>query len=61
MIDLADGAVPGRAEYAPICACGIKAVEREVKKEGPNKGKRFWGCSRWKVRCIHVYMYMCRI
>jgi len=29
-----------------LCECGILAVAREVKKEGPNQGKIFWCCSQ---------------
>ncbi|KIH59773.1 GRF zinc finger [Ancylostoma duodenale] len=28
------------------CICGIAAVQRTVQKEGPNKGKKFWCCSK---------------
>ncbi|VDM82338.1 unnamed protein product [Strongylus vulgaris] len=29
-----------------VCVCGINAVQRTVLKEGPNKGKKFWCCSK---------------
>lgn len=28
----------------PTCQCGKTKVERTVKKDGPNNGKRFWAC-----------------
>ncbi|WKY00951.1 hypothetical protein Q1695_015171 [Nippostrongylus brasiliensis] len=28
------------------CACGVAAVQRTVQKDGPNKGKKFWTCSK---------------
>ncbi|BGP08533.1 DNA topoisomerase [Rhodotorula toruloides] len=30
----------------PSCGCSIPAVERTVTKEGPNKGRKFFGCSK---------------
>lgn len=30
------------------CQCRIDAVQRTVGKEGPNKGRVFWGCSKGK-------------
>jgi hypothetical protein len=31
---------------APHCTCGGLAVERTVVKEGSNKGRQFWACSK---------------
>jgi len=37
----------------PSCPkCGAPTIEREVKKEGPNKGKKFYSCCTWaKTKC----------
>lgn len=32
------------APVTPTCQCGKTKVERTVKKDGPNNGKRFWAC-----------------
>lgn len=31
---------------APDCLCSLQAAKRTVSKDGPNKGKQFWGCSK---------------
>ena len=31
---------------APMCLCSLPASKRTVSKDGPNKGKQFWGCSK---------------
>ncbi|PWN28201.1 prokaryotic type I DNA topoisomerase [Jaminaea rosea] len=31
---------------APECRCGDGAVQKTVAKDGPNKGRRFWCCSK---------------
>lgn len=33
-------------ENGPICGCGLPSTRRTVKKEGSNKGKQFYGCSK---------------
>ena len=30
-----------------MCYCNLPTVSREVKKDGPNKGKKFYTCSRY--------------
>ncbi|KDN47556.1 prokaryotic type I DNA topoisomerase [Tilletiaria anomala UBC 951] len=35
-----------RAGPAPTCACGEETIRRQVKKDGPNKGRWFWACHR---------------
>jgi hypothetical protein len=37
---------PGAAAAAPVCRCQEPAVERTVVREGGNKGKKFWSCSK---------------
>ena len=33
----------------PVCHhCGAPMVLREVKKDGPNKGREFYSCCRWR-------------
>ncbi|KAL4424200.1 hypothetical protein ABPG75_001501 [Micractinium tetrahymenae] len=34
-------------EEPPQCRCGQPAEPRTVRKEGPNQGRQFWGCSRF--------------
>lgn len=34
------------APSAPLCRHGEPAVKRQVKKEGPNRGRYFWCCER---------------
>jgi hypothetical protein len=34
------------AAVAPNCHCGQKAATLQVKKEGPNKGRWFYGCPK---------------
>lgn len=51
-----DGANPSprkRAQQStgPECKCGTVTVERSVKKEGPNKGRKFWSCASWPRGC----------
>jgi hypothetical protein len=29
---------------SPSCKCGVEAMSFEVRKEGPNQGRRFWKC-----------------
>jgi hypothetical protein len=36
-------------ESAPECSCHVRAVIRTVRKDGPNKGKKFWGCRNYVV------------
>lgn len=31
---------------SPSCGCGVPAVKRTVSKEGANKGRKFWTCSK---------------
>lgn len=31
---------------SPNCHCSVPAAKRTVNKDGPNKGKQFWGCSK---------------
>lgn len=33
-------------DMIPNCLCSLPASKRIVSKEGPNKGKQFWGCSK---------------
>ena len=36
----------------PCPKCSAPTVERTVKKEGPNQGKKFWSCCTWaKTKC----------
>ncbi|CAJ2663717.1 unnamed protein product [Trifolium pratense] len=51
-----------RNDLAPDCLCQVKAVIRIVTKEGPNKGKKFWGCRNFVSRevdcgCGFFYWY----
>ncbi|KAK2404316.1 hypothetical protein QL285_053673 [Trifolium repens] len=39
-----------RNDLAPDCLCQVKAVIRTIGKEGPNKGKKFWGCRNFVNR-----------
>jgi len=32
----------------PCPECGAPTIEKTIKKEGPNKGKTFFGCCTWK-------------
>jgi len=34
------------ATTPPPCQCSLPAVKRTVNKDGPNKGKQFWACSK---------------
>jgi hypothetical protein len=48
-----------RNDLAPDCLCHMKAVIRTVNKEGPNKGKKFWGCRNFVVSLwVSKYMFM---
>ena len=29
-----------------VCGCGLQAIQRTVQKEGPNKGRQFYTCSK---------------
>ena len=49
----ADKAVHLAAAAGPTCACGKATVQRSVKKDGPNKGRTFWGCATWPGGCGH--------
>lgn len=40
----------GKWGKCPACGQG-DIVQKKVTKEGPNKGKTFWGCSRGKDQC----------
>lgn len=31
----------------PTCGCNLPACQRTVRKEGPNQGRKFWGCAQW--------------
>ncbi|BGP25078.1 DNA topoisomerase [Rhodotorula toruloides] len=43
----ADFAFDDAAEQnIPSCGCSLQAVERTVTKEGPNKGRKFFACSK---------------
>ena len=44
---------PGHIASAagPVCECGKASVQRAVKKEGPNKGRKFWSCAMWPQGC----------
>jgi len=33
----------------PCPKCAAPMVQRTVKKDGPNKGKKFWSCVTWKA------------
>ncbi|WJX95631.1 DNA topoisomerase [Trifolium repens] len=51
-----------RNDLAPDCLCQVKAVIRTVGKEGPNKGKKIWGCRNFVNRevdcgCGFFYWY----
>lgn len=35
----------------PVCKCMKATVQRQVKKEGPSKGKKFWTCAAWPKGC----------
>ncbi|CAK8996137.1 Retrovirus-related Pol polyprotein from transposon RE1 (Retro element 1) (AtRE1) [Includes: Protease RE1 [Durusdinium trenchii] len=37
---------PRRMGNAPVCLCGATAQLHQVKKEGPTKGRHFFGCAR---------------
>lgn len=49
----ADQAVHLAAGAGPTCSCGKATVQRSVKKDGPNKGRKFWGCATWPGGCRH--------
>ncbi|CAO1630500.1 unnamed protein product [Parajaminaea phylloscopi] len=40
------GQLDSNAEDTPTCRCNESAVARTVVKEGPNKGRKFWSCSK---------------
>lgn len=35
----------------PECSCGKATVQRAVKKDGPDKGRKFWSCAAWPSGC----------
>lgn len=39
------------SQAGPECRCGNSTVRRTVKKDGPNKGRKFWGCASWPRGC----------
>ncbi|KAK2412105.1 hypothetical protein QL285_047328 [Trifolium repens] len=39
-------------DSAPECFCHVRAVIRTVRKDGPNKGKKFWGCRNYVSRDV---------
>jgi len=41
----------GATIVTPNCDCGVASVARVVKKEGPNKGKPFFGCATFPGGC----------
>jgi len=41
----------------PICYCGEKSVLRTV-KTAKNRGKQFWGCSKYNVREVEGIFFM---
>ena len=49
--DWADQAGHFAAEAGPVCRCGKATVQRAVKKEGANKGRKFWSCASWPNGC----------
>jgi len=42
-----DGA-PAVSASGPACKCGVASVQRAQKKEGPNRGRKFWCCAKPK-------------
>ena len=36
----------GGSSNSVMCSCGLQAVQRTVQKDGPNKGKLFYTCSK---------------
>jgi hypothetical protein len=48
-----------RNDLAPDCLCQVKVVIRTVGKEGPNKGKKIWGCRNFVVSLwVSKFMFM---
>lgn len=45
----------GCSNGGPICYCGMKSVLRTARTI-KNRGKQFWGCSKFKVRFLFVLL-----
>ena len=45
------GAAATATTSSPLCNCKLPASHLVVKKEGPNKGRLFWGCSKLTNSC----------
>jgi len=41
----------------PLCYCGEKSILRTA-KIAKNKGKQFWGCSKYKVREVEGMFFV---
>lgn len=41
----------------PVCSCKQPATRRTVQKEGPTKGRMFWGCGQWPNGCKFFAWY----
>lgn len=43
-------------QVIPVCTkCGGPCVQRTVRREGPNKGRLFWGCAKPQDVCSGVF------
>ncbi|GAA5864271.1 hypothetical protein JCM3774_001276 [Rhodotorula dairenensis] len=45
-VETSDDGDEGLTADLPLCNCPETAVERTVSKEGPNKGRKFFGCAK---------------
>lgn len=44
-------------EETKRCRCGLEAIIREVKKDGPNKGKMFYCCQQYYDKKCDYFMW----
>jgi len=44
-------------EQTKKCRCGLEAIVREVKKDGPNKGKLFYCCQQYYDKKCDYFMW----
>ncbi|KAK2447789.1 hypothetical protein QL285_007116 [Trifolium repens] len=47
-----------RNDLAPDCLCQVKVVILAAGKEGPNKGKKFWGCRNFVMSLWVSNLYL---
>lgn len=50
-IQLTDREIKQQQKVGLMCYCKLPSVSREVKKDGPNKGKMFYTCSKYDNKC----------